>query len=131
TAAGPVPESLLKRVAGDFSIQLVFVDGQLSLAHSKLASCPKGVRILPAAESLDTCPEWHQQENRSAISKSVFAQLNRAFTGASGAIIQVDDGVQLAAPISLVHVTTEDRQDHVLLPRHMVKLGAGASAQMV
>ncbi|MEJ2621910.1 MAG: hypothetical protein P8163_17135 [Candidatus Thiodiazotropha sp.] len=48
-----------------------------------------------------------------------------------GAVIRVEEGVQLDSPLELLHVTTRASEGCALRSRHLVILEAGSSASLI
>jgi len=111
---------------------LVFVNGVYSEALSSVDGLPAGVRVSSLAEALraDGARVQAHLARHAPIEGSPFTALNTAFL-AEGGIVQVGAGVDLAAPVHLLFVTTADAGGTVSHPRNVIVVERGARASIV
>ena len=111
---------------------LVFVNGIYSEALSSVEGLPAGVRVSSLAEALraDGARVQAHLTRHAPIEGSPFTALNTAFL-AEGGIVQVGPGVDLAAPVHLLFVTTADAGGTVSHPRNVIVVERGARASIV
>lgn len=131
---GVVDESLLESILAQGEIALVYVDGVLSTALSKLGTLPSGVTLLPLNEALTKAPALVRDPVHETIPSvdSAFEHLSRAFLGSTGLFLQVAAGASIKTPFHIVHVATKSSAtDRVVFPRHRIDLGEGAVATVI
>ena len=119
------------RLEGE-SHRLVFVDGRLSPALSDTAGLPDGVRLVSLDAAAADAPALLEDRlggTESADGDGLVA-LNAAFM-ASGAVLQVDDGVALDAPVHLVFLSTGTTRGAASYPRNLIVLGEASRAGVV
>ena len=113
--------------------RVVFVNGRFDAALSNLAGLPTGVDVRPLSALLqgedpraaDFLARRYQRHDEP------FARLNAALAR-EGAVVRVDAGVQVDAPLHLVQVgAPQDGGDAAWHLRHFVELREGASLQLV
>jgi len=111
---------------------LVFVNGIYSEALSALGSLPAGVRVASLAGALRADgASLHAHLTRHApIDGSPFTALNTAFL-AEGGVVHVGAGVDLAAPVHLLFVTTAAAGGTVSHPRNLVVVERGARVSII
>ena len=100
------------------SYRLVFIDGHFSEDLSDTKGLAKGV----------TCASLSQQ-NYSVSQQNYshgFAALNRAFMH-DGALITLEENVQLDKPLQLLFIASGEQQDWITHPRIMIRLAKNAS----
>lgn len=107
-AKGPPPADLLPpRAAAEASPRLVFVDGFMAPAWSRLEGLPDGVRIRSLAEVM-RLPEPGLEPHLFGCAEVVdhgLAALNMAFFE-DGAVVEVAAGVDVPEPIHVIHLAT-------------------------
>jgi Fe-S cluster assembly protein SufD len=111
---------------------LVFVNGVYTEALSSAGSLPAGVLVSSLAEALrldGALLEAHLTRH-APIEGSPFTALNTAFLGGGG-VVQIGPGVDLAAPIHLLFVTTADSGGTVTHPRNLIAVERGARAAII
>ncbi len=118
--------------------RLVFVDGRASAALSDLAGLPAGVEVRALSDLLRD-PALHPRDvawlaRRFDATDEAFARLNAAFA-ADGAVVRVDAGVRVEAPLHLLLLASAaaapgapDRAWHL---RHLVELREDAALVLV
>lgn len=122
TAAGTAPEvpGLAREAGGP---RLVFVDGRLSAELSEIGELPQGLELASLADKLSRSPKdveaWLGKIQAS--SGHVFNALNTAVV-ADGAWIHCAAGVEVNAPVDIVHVFSEAGQGNVAQSRHLLVL---------
>ncbi len=130
--AAPAPDALDRwRLDGDCH-RLVFVEGRFSPALSDVAGLPRGARLVSLDEAAEGAPdllEGRLGADSPAAGDGLVA-LNTAFM-AGGAVLQLDDGVVLDAPVHLVFLAGGGIDGAVSHPRNMIILGAASRAAMV
>jgi Fe-S cluster assembly protein SufD len=111
---------------------LVFVNGVFVEAIGESASLPAGVRVASLAEALrsdGSLLEAHLTRHAS-VGGSPFTALNTAFL-AEGGVVHVQAGVELAAPVHLLFVTTAEAAGSVAHPRNVIVVERGARASII
>jgi len=111
---------------------LVFVNGVYSEALSSADGVPAGVRVSSLAEALraDGARLQAHLARHAPVEASPFTALNTAFL-AEGGVVQVDAGVDLAAPVHLLFVTTAEAGGTVSHPRNIILVERGARASII
>ncbi|MHA1107725.1 MAG: Fe-S cluster assembly protein SufD [Alphaproteobacteria bacterium] len=112
--------------------RLVFVDGQFSPALSDLSALPPGVRLVSLDEAADGAPDLLQARLGATATDAGdgLVALNTAFM-AGGAVLQLDDGVVLDAPVHLLFLAAGEIAGAVSHPRNMIVLGAASQASII
>lgn len=111
--------------------RLVFVNGRLSDALSDTHGLPAGVQLEPLSSALAAGEDAARfLGRRYERSDEVFARLNAALAD-EGAVLRVDDGVQVEAPLQLVFASVAGDTDLAWHHRHLIELRAGASLGVV
>ncbi len=127
------PAPAATSAAGDLPAapRLVFTNGRLDVGASDVAGLPAGVRVGSLAAALRERPAAVEPLlGRIATSPDhAFGALNGALFE-DGALVEIDDGVELPAAIHLVFVSSAvgATASH---PRNLVVLGRGARATVV
>jgi len=111
---------------------LVFVNGVFSEGSSSVATLPPGVRVASLAQELRADATWLQTHltRHAPVDGSPFTALNTAFLG-EGGVVQVGVGVELAAPVHLLYVTTSEAAGTVAHPRNLIVVERGARASII
>jgi Fe-S cluster assembly protein SufD len=111
---------------------LVFVNGIFSEPLSAVGPLPSGVRVMSLAEALRSDGALlHAHLTRHApVEGSPFTALNTAFL-AEGGVVHVAAGVDLAAPVHLLFVTTAEAGGSVAHPRNVIVVERGARASII
>ncbi len=119
-----VDEAVLKQLmeghlltAADASV-LVFVNGRVSLEHSRLME-EDGVEIVPLAD-VPLPPEWADL----SPANDAIDLLNLAYA-TDGALVRVRAGVEASIPLLVLNISTGD--GHSVALRHFVRVEEGAS----
>ncbi|MFT4180258.1 MAG: Fe-S cluster assembly protein SufD [Thermomonas sp.] len=112
--------------------RIVFVNGQFDAALSALDDLPAGVSLQPLSCLLadgDEARATNFLQRRFDRTDEPFARLNAALAR-EGAVLRIEDGVQLAAPLHLVFVgaSAPDAAWHL---RHFIELRRDAQASIV
>jgi Fe-S cluster assembly protein SufD len=110
--------------------RLVFVDGVYQADLSEAQTPGLFVGSLRSAMASGDRQVLSQVGSLSGIGDHGFAALNLA-TLHDGAVIRVEEGVRIEAPVELLHVTTRASEGRALNTRHRVILGAQASASLI
>lgn len=128
-ASAGVDEAWLASLAIPGHQQLVFVNGRHQPALSTLGALPQGVVVGSLGEALAARPErFEVWLDAAADHGNGFAALNAALW-ADGAHVEVAAGCRLAAPLQILHLSTA--ADLAACPRSLIRLGAGAGAEIV
>jgi Fe-S cluster assembly protein SufD len=111
---------------------LVFVDGQFDPVLSHRPSLPAGVTVEPLGEALARDPLLVESSYAQVATPDLtpFAALNAAFAR-EGAVVRVSAGVDLAAPIHLLYVTTDAAAGAAVQVRTVLLVEPAARAQLV
>lgn len=115
----------------DGAPRVVFVDGVFRADLSSLAV--DGVELSPLSGALSANPEplrfaLANRYRRGAA--DAFAHLNAALAG-DGLVLRIPEGVALAKPLHVVHVSSGIQGDTAWHARVLVDIGKGASADLV
>ena len=130
-AAQAVPAIDTALIAEIPAPRLVFVNGVLSSRLSDTAGLPRGVALLPLSEALQgNARETAFLGRRFEHSDEVFARLNAALAR-EGAVLRVEEGVTVEAPIHLVFVGAASGSDIAWHARHLLELRRDARATVV
>ena len=111
---------------------LVFVDGAYSERLSSVGALAPGVRVGSLAESLGadgTLLEKHLARH-APIESSPFTALSTAFMR-DGGLVYVPANTDLARPVHLVFVTTDEATGTVSHPRNLIIVERGARASVI
>jgi Fe-S cluster assembly protein SufD len=111
---------------------LVFVNGVFAETIGQGDGLPSGVKVGGLADALrsdGSLLESHLTRH-APVSGSPFTALNTAFL-AEGGVVQVQAGVDLAVPVHLLFVTTQDAAGTVTHPRNLIVVERGARASII
>ena len=112
--------------------RIVFVNGGFDAALSALDALPQGVSLRPlsqvVAEGGPRATNFLQRRYERA--DEPFARLNAALAR-EGAVLRIEDGVQVAVPLHLVFVGTAADADQAWHLRQFIELRRGAAATVV
>ncbi len=130
-AAAPADEAALAALIAGLpdgaGCRLVFVDGRLDDARSRVEALPDGVTVESFARWADRHPaEAARLFDLGGGFDRAFLALNAAFV-TDGVIVIVPDGIVLDRPIQLVHWST-GAASHT---KSLIRLGRGAAATIV
>jgi Fe-S cluster assembly protein SufD len=119
-AAAAVSPGALAGIPGP---RLVFVNGHYDAALSLVDGLPGGVELLPLTQALAGSDPRATNflERRFERPDEVFARLNAAFA-ADGAVLRVEAGINVAAPVHLVFVGAPAASDQAWHARHFIEL---------
>lgn len=126
--AGPSLAERITDLALADSHRLVFVNGRLEPALSRLGRLPAGVVLGSLAFRLEQSAADVQPALAAFPPASSFVDLNLAFM-ADGAYIRLPPGAVVEAPIQLLFLVSEDGL--AVQPRNLILAGAGSSATLV
>jgi Fe-S cluster assembly protein SufD len=114
------------------AFRLVFVDGRLAPALSRLTGLPAGVTIAPLHEALQSHRELVEPHLARSIGQEQdpFAALNTALMR-DGAFIHVARGVMLERPIILQSLASAGEHPTASHPRNLILVDEGASATVI
>jgi Fe-S cluster assembly protein SufD len=113
--------------------RLVFVDGKFRPEHSSTAALPSGVVAVELGEALRGV---HAETVRPHLARATeetrdgFELLNAAFLDA-GAFILIPAGVEVAAPIHLLFLSTARTGQRATFPRVVVVAESNSSATLI
>lgn len=113
------------------AIRLVLVNGRLRPALSDLDALPTGVSVTSledAVNSGDGAIEQRLDQIAHGHDMPMLA-LNTAYLH-DGVVVEVADGAAINKPIHLISVGVGDDDPVAFHPRHLISLGAGASATL-
>lgn len=112
--------------------RLVFVNGHFDATLSDLSGLPAGVEVQPLSQLLqgDDARAVNFLARRYARADEPFARLNAALAR-EGAVVRVEAGVDVQAPLHIVSVGAPQDGDAAWHLRHFVELRAGATLQLV
>ena len=134
TALAFVSPSALPSVLPDgaAAVRLVFVDGRLHAGLSRTEGLPAGVRLLGLADALAREPGLVEGRLGRIASDLVepLVGLNSALAE-DGLVLLVDDGVAVAAPIEVVHLSATGDRAVAYHPRSLIAVGKGALVTLV
>jgi Fe-S cluster assembly protein SufD len=121
----------LYALPGVGGVRVVFVDGVFRADLSSLAV--DGVELTPLSGALSANPEplrfaLANRYRRGAA--DAFAHLNAALA-ADGLVLRIPEGVALAKPLHVVHVSSGTQGDTAWHARMLVEVGKDASAELV
>jgi Fe-S cluster assembly protein SufD len=112
--------------------EVVFVNGRLAPALSRLPAGLAGVSVSSLRETLLSAPASLEPRLGRALPEraGVFADLNAAFAD-DGALVTIAPGAAVAEPIHVVHVSLPGAVPTVAYLRTLVLAGAGSEASLV
>lgn len=120
------------RLASIPAPRMVFVDGRFDASRSELSALPAGVdaqalsHVLRMGEARDA----NFLQRHYTGTDELFAVANAALAG-DGAVIRVDQGVRVDAPLHLVFAASSTTQDTAVHLRHFIDLRNDASLSLV
>ena len=131
TVSGKVdlPFELDERLAFLDGPCVVVVNGAVDLERSNLAA-GKGIRLATFADIAEQQPDVVRRHTDGTDIVDAFMAFNLAY-GTDGAVIQVDAGVEVAAPIHIVDIAVPGAMTNASSTGVVVHLGAGSSATVV
>lgn len=114
---------------GSDGVRIVFINGRLDAARSRLDLLPAGLVVRSLCEALAADTERLAPKLAEVEAEDAFAALNTAMM-ADGHVIEIAEGTHLEMPIEIVHLLggADDAAVHL---RNIVRLGAGARAEIV
>lgn len=128
TAVPAVDPALLAAIPAP---RLVFVNGTLAHDLSDTNYLPAGVSLLPLSEALrGDARDTAFLGRRFERGDEVFARFNAALAR-EGAVLRIEEGVQVQTPIHLVFVGSAAGSDVAWHARHLLELRRGARATVV
>jgi Fe-S cluster assembly protein SufD len=131
--AGSVTAKSLEkfRISGA-ACQLVFVNGRYSAEFSTLGKLPDGVDVSSLANEIEAQPSSLEDSLGRYLdtNRDPFSALNTAFLE-DGAVVRIEKGVGLDAPIHLLFVSTAEAGPTMTHPRNLIVAAAGSQATIV
>ena len=124
------PGDIARFVVPEAPARLVFVDGVFEPALSASAGLPDGVVVssLGAALAKHAAEIEPHLARHAAFEHEVFAALNTVYLR-DGAFVLVPRNVRCAAPVQVLHVSTQ--KGAAAYPRCLVVAGAGAALTLI
>jgi len=112
--------------------RLVFVNGRFDAALSRTEALPDGLNLRPLSEQLadGDARAVNFLARRFEAADETFARLNAALA-TEGALLRVEAGLQIAAPVHLVFVGAPAAGDQAWHLRHLIELREGAELSVV
>jgi Fe-S cluster assembly protein SufD len=112
--------------------RLVFVNGRIDSALSNTGTLPAGVSLQPLSRVLaeGDARASNFLARRFDRADEVFARLNAALAD-EGAVLRLQEGVLLEAPLHLVFIGAPGNSDQAWHARHFIELRRGARAAIV
>jgi Fe-S cluster assembly protein SufD len=112
--------------------RVVLVNGRYSPHLSDLGNLPSGVRVGSLSETLAQDPDALEGllTRIAGDGSHVFASLNTVGMD-DGLVLLLDRGAVLERPIELIHLSVGMDEPRVAQPRHLVRLGDGAQAELI
>jgi len=113
------------------AVELVFVNGRLSPAKSRLGTLPPGATVTTLREALAKDPSALEPHlGRIAPVDRAFPALNLG-SFLDGAFVAIEDGTALEIPIHVVSLTEGQAESSVVPPRSLFLLGRNARATII
>jgi Fe-S cluster assembly protein SufD len=112
--------------------RLVFVNGHYSAKLSSVEILPAGVKAGSLAAALNSDPALVEKYlgRCTPAPDNAFAALNSAFF-LDGAFVHVPKGVEVAAPVQLVYISSSDKTGATAHPRNLIVAEAGSRVTIV
>jgi Fe-S cluster assembly protein SufD len=111
--------------------RLVFVNGRFEEALSSLDNLPGGLQVTSLAREIAAGGDTLQQHLAGLASiDEPFNALNTALFE-DGALVVVPDGLDVATPIRVLHLTASGGEPAAAFPRTLILVGAGSRATIV
>lgn len=112
--------------------RIVFVNGRFDAGLSALDALPEGVSLqsLSGLRGAADARAVNFLDRRYERSDEPFARLNAALAS-EGAVLRVEAGTQVAAPLHFVFIGAAASVDTAWHVRHLVELGRDASASVI
>ncbi len=119
-------------VPGLESHRAVLVNGRYSAPLSDLGQLPRGVRIGSLQALLESDPDALEDvlTRLAADGSHLFAALNTAAMQ-DGLVVMLEPGAVLERPIEVLHLSIGMDEPRVAQPRHLIRLGDGAQAEVI
>ncbi|MGI9499943.1 MAG: Fe-S cluster assembly protein SufD [Geminicoccaceae bacterium] len=117
-------------VPDDGAIRLVFINGDLDPERSDSLVATEKMTVASIGDALGQGLIDASELLAPGDDERCFDALNGAFADC-GALIRVADGHAVTAPVQLVFMSTGNQAERMINPRIFIKLGAGASLDLV
>lgn len=124
-----VPHDLDDRIPALDGPRVVIVNGAVDLERSSLVGSD-GLHLSTLADAAGAEPELIRSHVDPAHVADAYVALNIAY-GTDGVVIQVDDGIDVAAPIHIVDVAAPGSATNTSSTGVVVRVGAGSSVTVV
>lgn len=112
--------------------RVVYVNGVFRADLSKLDALPEGLSLTPLSRALVDQPEPLRflLARRYREPRDAFAALNAALAS-DGAVLRVEAGVRIDAPMHIVHLGASADNDIAWHSRSLIELGEGSHLKLV
>lgn len=112
--------------------RLVFVNGRFDRDWSRFDGLPPGVRFAPLADVLAAEPQLLERHlgKRADVERHPFVALNTAFL-TEAAVLIVPEGVAVAEPIHVLHLSAPAAAPVMSHPRTLLVLEEGSQASVI
>lgn len=117
-------------IPGDDVTRLVFINGELDRECSSRLMAVGGVTIGGVSDVLAANVVDPGELLADGDEERGFDALNAAFADC-GAVIDIADGHQLAAPVQLLFISTGNQPERMINPRIIIRLGDGSKLDLV
>lgn len=109
---------------------VVVVNGIVDVGRSRLESSGRGVTVASRAATLGMDRAANAFDGETQSPTDAYVALNLAY-GVDGALIEIEPGVTLDAPIHVVDISVPDHLGSASCAQTHIHLGAGSSATVV
>ncbi len=124
-----LPADLVAQIPALDGPRIVIINGAVDRARSDLAT-PDGVYLRSLADATESQPDLVNHQGDRAGVVDAFTAYNLAYA-TDGAVIVVDVGVDVAAPIHVVDITAPGSVTNSSSSRVIIDVGAGSSVTVI
>lgn len=124
-----LPADLVAQIPALDGPRIVIINGAVDRARSDLAT-PDGVYLRSLADATESQPDLVNHQGDRAGVVDAFTAYNLAYA-TDGAVIVVDAGVDVAAPIHVVDITAPGSVTNSSSSRVIIDVGAGSSVTVI
>ncbi len=126
----PVDDLFQKVILNDIKgSKVVFIDGYINSSLTEIKN-QDGVTLMNLSQYIKA----HSEKAEKLLSKSngenSLRELNLALM-TDGYVLNIAEGVKLAEPIQVIHISTASSSDKALRQRNFINIESGASAQII